>query len=44
MAREVDFEKLEPPAMPEKGPMGGHKTPFAFDPMRRRAHVEGSDQ
>ncbi|KAM0713922.1 hypothetical protein Q7P37_010884 [Cladosporium fusiforme] len=44
MAREVDFDKLERPEMPKAGPIGGHKTPFAFDPMRRKAHVEGSDQ
>lgn len=44
MARDVDFDKIEPPKMPGKGPVGGHKTPFAFDPMRRKAHVAGSDQ
>lgn len=44
MARNVDFDKFEPPVMPSKGPQGGHKSPFAFDPMRRKAHVEGSDQ
>lgn len=44
MAREVDFDKLEPKKMPFKGPQGGHKSPFAFDPMRRKAHVFDSDQ
>jgi hypothetical protein len=39
MARDVDFDKLEPAKMPFKGPQGGHKSPFAFDPMRRKAHV-----
>lgn len=43
MAREVDFDKLEPPEMPFKGPQGGHQSPFAFDPMRRKAHVFDSD-
>jgi hypothetical protein len=44
MAREVDFDKFERPTMPFKGPQGGHKSPFAFDPMRRKAHVFDSDQ
>jgi hypothetical protein len=44
MAKEVDFDKIEPPKMPTKGPQGGHKSPFLFDPMRRKAHVDGSDQ
>ncbi|KAK3671719.1 hypothetical protein LTR78_008452 [Recurvomyces mirabilis] len=46
MAREVDFEKLRSEAVaPEaKGPRGGHKTPFVFEPMRRKMHVPGSDQ
>ena len=44
MAREVDFDKLEPHKMLAKGPQGGHKTPFTFNPMRRKAHVFGSDQ
>ena len=44
MAKEVDFDRLEPPKMPFKGPQGGHKSPFAFDPMRRKAHVFDSDQ
>jgi hypothetical protein len=44
MAKEVDFDKIESPKMPSKGPQGGHKSPFAFDPMRRKAHIVGSDQ
>ncbi|GAB7327072.1 hypothetical protein MBLNU13_g10999t1 [Cladosporium sp. NU13] len=44
MAREVDFDKLELPKMPFKGPHGGHQSPFAFDPMRRKAYVFDSDQ
>ena len=44
MAREVDFDKIEAPKMPAKGPQGGHKSPIAFDPMRRKALVDGSDQ
>ena len=44
MAREVDFAKFERPAVPAKGPKGGHKTPFVFEPMRRKAHVPGSEQ
>ena len=44
MARDVDFDKLEPYKMQAKGPQGGHKTPFTFNPMRRKAHVFGSDQ
>ena len=44
MAKEVDFDKIEPPKMPFKGPQGGHKSPFLFDPMRRKAHVDGSDR
>ncbi|KAH9837514.1 alpha/beta hydrolase fold [Teratosphaeria destructans] len=42
MAREVDFEKMEHPEPQVHGPKGGHQTPFAFGPMRRRAHVVGS--
>ena len=46
MAREVDFEKLKAEAveLEPKGPRGGHKTPFVFEPMRRKMHVPGSDQ
>lgn len=44
MARDVDFDKMGKPEMPAKGPAGGHKSPFAFDPMRRKAHVADSDQ
>jgi uncharacterized protein len=45
MARNVDFEKMQHPNLnTPHGPHGGHKTPFLFEPMRRRAHVAGSEQ
>ncbi|KAK4889858.1 hypothetical protein LTR27_011371 [Elasticomyces elasticus] len=44
MAREVDLSKIEPHAMPSYGPRGGHKTPFAFEAMRRKMHMQESPQ
>ncbi|KAK5137031.1 hypothetical protein LTR08_001040 [Meristemomyces frigidus] len=44
MAREVDFEKVEAPELKTYGPAGGHKTPFAFEPMRRKMHLRGPEQ
>ncbi|KXL42713.1 hypothetical protein M433DRAFT_1112 [Acidomyces richmondensis BFW] len=38
MAQEIEFSKLEHPQPPRQGPHGGHKTPFMYDPMRRKAH------
>lgn len=44
MAREVDFGKIEPYAPKSNGPRGGHQTPFVFEPMRRKLHLQGSEQ
>lgn len=43
MAKDVDFTKTEFPKPVDKGPRGGHQTPFRFEPMRRKLHVQ-SDQ
>ena len=44
MAREVDFGKLEPHALETMGPRGDHKSPFVFEPMRRKMHLPESEQ
>ncbi|KAK3115079.1 hypothetical protein LTR53_005945 [Teratosphaeriaceae sp. CCFEE 6253] len=44
MARDIDFDNLEPHALPLQGPRGGHETPFVFAPMRRKTHVPESEQ
>lgn len=36
--RNVEFDKIEVPVFGRQGPHGGHETPFAFDPMRRKSH------
>ncbi|KAI6820561.1 hydrolase, alpha/beta fold family [Hortaea werneckii] len=44
MQADVDFSKIDRKVgIAAKGPQGGHQTPFAFDPMRRKAHVPGSE-
>lgn len=42
--REIDFSKTEKPMVGEKGPHGGHQTPFVFSPMRRKLHLPSSEQ
>jgi predicted alpha/beta-fold hydrolase len=44
MARDVDFSKIDAPKMVQKGPHGGHETPFVYGPMRRRAYVPSREQ
>jgi hypothetical protein len=44
IARDVDFSKIKAPKPMNVGPHGGHETPFVFEPMRRKAHMPGSDQ
>ena len=44
MAREIDFDKIEAPALAATGPQGGHKTPFLFEPMRRKLHLPGKGE
>ena len=39
MAKDVDFEKTESLSPAYKGPVGGHETPFVFEPMRRKLHL-----
>ncbi|KAI7626201.1 hydrolase, alpha/beta fold family, partial [Hortaea werneckii] len=44
MQADVDFSKIDRKVgIAAKGPQGGHQTPFAFDPMRRKAFVPGSE-
>ena len=44
MARDVDFDKMEAPELKTYGPAGGHKTPFVFEPMRRKMYLRGPEQ
>lgn len=39
MAKDIDFSKTEAPKFGDKGPHGGHETPFVFAPMRRKLHL-----
>lgn len=42
--RDIDFSKVQAPDFGMQGPDGAHKTPFSFDPMRRKCHMPGSNQ
>ena len=43
MAKDIDFSKTEAPkSFGEKGPHGGHETPFVFSPMRRKLHLRSA--
>lgn len=39
MAKDVDFDEIEPQGLAFQGPRGGHQTPFVFEPTRRKMHV-----
>ena len=45
MAKDVDFEKIEMPEVVDATEgKAVHKTPFVFEPMRRKLHIPGNDQ
>ena len=42
MAKDIDFDKTELPKETESGKPGGHKSPFVFEPMRRKLKLHES--
>ncbi|KAK3696310.1 hypothetical protein LTR37_018046 [Vermiconidia calcicola] len=44
MAKDVAFEKIEMPEVVDAEGKAVHKTPFVFEPMRRKLHIPGNEQ
>lgn len=44
MARDVDFSKIDAPAVTSSKAHGGLPSPFTFEPMRRKEYLASSEQ